>query len=101
MHPRAFLPITLGRELAVGVLTLMAGAAACAQPVATPEQKFPSGYLESVSTGYENGQPTLEPALPGQPATEPAAHLTQASFLVPPTQPATTPAHPRKDKKHH
>jgi len=101
MHPKVFLPTALGHELAVGVLALMAGTAACAQPVATPEQKFSPGYLEAVSTGYENGQASIAPTAPAEGATAPVAHLSQASFLVPPTQPATTTTHPHKDKKHH
>jgi len=101
MHPKVFLPTSLGHELAVGVLALMAGTAACAQSVASPEQKFPPGYLEAVSTGYENGQTAVAPSSPMQGATEPAGRLTQASYLVPPTQPATTATQPHKDKKHH
>jgi len=101
MHSKVFLPISLGHELAIGVLALMAGTAACAQSLATPEQKFPPGYLEAVSTGYENGQTAVAPTSPAQGATAPVAHLTQASFLVPPTQPATTTTRAQKDKKHH
>ncbi len=101
MHPKASLPIALGRELAVSAIALMAGAAAYAQSTATPEQKFPPGYLEAVSTGYENGQTAAAPSSPGQTANGPAANLSQASFLVPPAQPATAPTQPHKDKKHH
>ncbi|WER50009.1 hypothetical protein CupriaWKF_23215 [Cupriavidus sp. WKF15] len=49
------------------VLGLCANSVALAQgtlPVpsaVTPEQKFPPGYLESVATGYDNGQ-ALHPA---------------------------------------
>jgi hypothetical protein len=101
MHPKAYLLITLGQPLAVGAIALIAGAAAYAQPTATPEQKFPPGYLEAVSTGYENGQTTTSPSPPGQAVTGPAAPLSQASFLVPPTQATTTSTQSQKNKKHH
>ncbi|WP_454766733.1 hypothetical protein [Cupriavidus campinensis] len=49
-----------GAILLLRVLALCANTAAYAQPApsisATPEQKFSPGYLEAVSTGYENGQ---------------------------------------------
>ncbi|KAF7962162.1 hypothetical protein AWV80_24855, partial [Cupriavidus sp. UYMU48A] len=50
------------------VLGLCANSVALAQgtlpapSAVTPEQKFPQGYLESVATGYENGQQPMLPA---------------------------------------
>lgn len=46
--------------IAIGALTCCA--VAHGESAATAEQKFPPGYLESVSSGYENGQVTQEPA---------------------------------------
>ncbi|MGO4306700.1 hypothetical protein [Cupriavidus sp. RAF12] len=67
VSPRPHTPPTLLYRVRRGVLllrvlALCVNAVAHAQPglppapVVTPEQKFAPGYLEAVSTGYENGQ---------------------------------------------
>jgi hypothetical protein len=51
---------TWRQVLAIGALTFCA--VAHCEPAATPEQKFPPGYLEACSTGYDNGQAAQAPA---------------------------------------
>lgn len=62
LAPLALLYRMRGGILLLRVLALCAHTAVYAQPApapapaVTPEQKFSPGYLEAVSTGYENGQ---------------------------------------------
>ncbi|MGO4280756.1 hypothetical protein [Cupriavidus sp. RAF20_2] len=62
LTPLALLYRMRGGILLLRVLALCAHTAVYAQPAlapapaVTPEQKFSPGYLEAVSTGYENGQ---------------------------------------------
>lgn len=72
------------------VLGLCANSVALAQgtlpapSAVTPEQKFPQGYLESVATGYDNGQalPPVEGMAPVRPAR---AAMTRAETPVAPS----------------
>jgi hypothetical protein len=74
---------------------LTVGAFACCstafgEPAVTPEQNFPPGYLESVSTGYDNGQavqaqtPDKTPAKTSRPAAQPL-------LVAQPTAPISSP----------
>lgn len=64
------------------VLGLCANSVALAQgtlpmpSAVTPEQKFPQGYLESVATGYDNGQ-ALHPVEGMAPARPSRAAMTR------------------------
>lgn len=64
------------------VLGLCANSVALAQgtlptpSAVTPEQKFPQGYLESVATGYDNGQ-ALHPVEGMSPARPARAAMTR------------------------
>ena len=67
------------------VLGLCANSVALAQgtmptpSAVTPEQKFPPGYLESVATGYDNGQ--AMPAAEGMaPVRVPQARMTRVEL---------------------
>ncbi|MFC4522595.1 hypothetical protein [Cupriavidus pinatubonensis] len=74
MNPEPLPRKTWQQVVAIGAFTCCT--VAHGEPAATQEQKFPPGYLESVSTGYENGQVTQAPA-PDKtqtPAPGPAVH---------------------------
>lgn len=91
-QPRACTVLRRARRtmILLRVLGLCANSVALAQgtlPVpsaVTPEQKFPPGYLESVATGYDNGQamPPVEGMAPVRP---PRAGMTRVELPgVPP-----------------
>jgi hypothetical protein len=90
-----------GGILLLRVLALCAHTAVYAQPAlapapaVTPEQKFSPGYLEAVSTGYENGQAlgAVEGIAPVRPTrterTDPAPAAPSTPMI-----PAAVLAHP-------
>lgn len=88
MNPDPVLRTTWRHVLAIGALTFCA--AAHGEPAATPEQKFPTGYLEACSTGYDNGQATHEPAPDKTQAMTPGPVLRTSLVARPPT-PASSP----------
>lgn len=108
-QPRPLTPLTplavlyrmRGGILLLRVLALCAHTAVYAQPAlapataVTPEQKFSPGYLEAVSTGYENGQAlgAVEGIAPVRP---PRAERTDPAPATPsaPMIPGAVLAHP-------
>ncbi len=70
------------KVIAISALTCCA--VAHGEPAATTEQKFPPGYLESVSTGYENGQLPQAPAPEKTPATTPSPAAQPLLIAQPP-----------------
>ncbi|CAG2135192.1 hypothetical protein LMG19282_01043 [Cupriavidus campinensis] len=102
LTPLAVLYRMRGGILLLRVLALCAHTAVYAQPAlapaVTPEQKFSPGYLEAVSTGYENGQAlgAVEGIAPVRP---PRAERTDPAPAAPATPsapriPAAVLAHP-------
>ena len=96
-QPSSFVP-RRGCLTASSVMLLLAGAVQ-AQTAVLPEQHFPPGYLESVSTGYENGSEIPGASmddLRAASATPKAAReltptpLGHAMFLVPQKSPVST-----------
>lgn len=104
--PRPASPIALlykmrGGIMLLRVLALCAHTAAYAQPatsLVTPEQKFSPGYLEAVSSGYENGQPAapVEGLAPVRPTRAERAESAPAAPAAPApaTRPSSILAHP-------
>lgn len=104
LTPLAVLYRMRGGILLLRVLALCAHTAVYAQPAlapapaVTPEQKFSPGYLEAVSTGYENGQALgavegiapLRPPRAERPDPTPAAPAAPAAPMIP----AAVLAHP-------
>lgn len=96
--------------LLIRVLALCANSVAYAQPAAplksmvTPEQSFMPGYLEAVSTGYDNGQALYESEgmaavrLPHPVANRLRPPPTPVMPVSVPTGPAAVPASPRGRK---
>ncbi len=86
-QPRARTVLRRARRamIVLRVLGLCANSVALAQgtmpgpSAVTPEQKFPSGYLESVATGYDNGQAV--PIAEGMaPVRSPRAAMTRVGL---------------------
>ncbi|WP_152561771.1 hypothetical protein [Cupriavidus sp. SK-3] len=88
-------------RFAFSITTLCITGVTLAESAVTPEQHFPTGYLESVAHGYEDSQgaPTLPtndtqapPALtPEKPQKTGPSLLKGASFLVAPETPPSSP----------
>ncbi|MGO4762842.1 hypothetical protein AB4120_09880 [Cupriavidus sp. 2KB_3] len=102
--PPAVLYRMRGGILLLRVLALCAHTAVYAQPAlapataVTPEQKFSPGYLEAVSTGYENGQ-ALGAVEGIAPVRAPRAERTDPAPAAPatpsaPMSPGAVLAHP-------
>ncbi|MBF6989046.1 MULTISPECIES: hypothetical protein [unclassified Cupriavidus] len=89
MNHELLVPPTWQHVIAIGAVALCAGNTVWAEPAVTPEQKFPTGYLESVATGYENGQATQTQATDKTRAT--AGTVTQTSLVAEPKTPNSSP----------
>ncbi len=88
MNPEPLPRTTWRQVVAIGAFTCCA--VAHGEPMATQEQKFLPGYLESVSTGYENGQVTQAPA-PNKTQTMTPGPATQTFFVAQPPAPISSP----------
>ncbi|WP_432260985.1 hypothetical protein [Cupriavidus sp. TMH.W2] len=94
MNQELFVLTAWQQVLVIGAVALHAANSLGAEPAATPEQKFPPGYLESVATGYENGAATQAPAVDKTQATTPGT-VTTTSLVA---QPATSVSSPKEKK---
>uniref|UniRef100_UPI003F49A859 hypothetical protein n=1 Tax=Cupriavidus yeoncheonensis TaxID=1462994 RepID=UPI003F49A859 len=92
MNPARLPRPTWARVVSIGAFTCCSFAHG--EPATTQEQKFPPGYLESVSTGYENGQGT--PASAPEKTQTPAHGPVVQTLLI--AQPPATIASPNKKK---
>ena len=88
MNPEPLPRTTWRRVIAISAFTCCA--VAHGEPAATQEQKFPLGYLESVSTGYENGQVTQAPA-PDKTQTMTPGTAAQPFLVAQPPAPISSP----------
>jgi hypothetical protein len=91
MNHELFVPLTWQHVVAIGTIALCAGNTVWAEPGVTPEQKFPTGYLESVATGYENGQATQAQATDKTRATATPGTVAPTSFVSEPEAPSVLP----------
>jgi len=67
-----------------------------AQPAVNPEQKFPPGYLEAISTGYDNGQAMRESEDMAPARMPPRAGLARVGLPAAPAPAPAAPAAPAK-----
>ncbi|MFC4343307.1 hypothetical protein [Cupriavidus numazuensis] len=95
MNPDPLLRTTCRHILAIGALTFCA--VAHCEPTATPEQKFPPGYLEACSTGYDNGQAAQAPASDKTQVMTLGAVLRTSLGAQPPT-PSSSPSKTKNGK---
>lgn len=91
MNHKLLVPSTWQHVVAIGAVALCAGNTVCAEPAVAPEQKFPTGYLESVATGYENGQANQTQATDKIRATATPSTVAPTSFVSEPKTPAALP----------